>query len=67
MAFLELERVTRESLQFLNVEMIRHSLERAYASPRVRFAVASLLLLFDSSPSRIGKYGCFYSHKRRSP
>jgi hypothetical protein len=34
---------------------------------RVCFAVASLLLLFDSSPSRIGKYGCFYAHKRRSP
>jgi putative transposase len=30
-------------------------------------SVASLLLLFGCSPSRLGKYGRFYAHKRRSP
>lgn len=30
------------------------------------FAVASLLLLFRALPSRIGKYGRFYAHKRCS-
>ena len=44
----------------------RPSLERAYAFARVRFAVASLLLLFRALPSRIGKYGRFYAHKRCS-
>ena len=43
----------------------RTSLESAYVSPRVRFAVATLLLLFGSSPSRIGKYGRVFFHKRR--
>src|SRR6266513_1028697 len=34
---------------------------------RVCFAVATLLLLFGSSPSRIGKYCPVFAHKGRPP